>query len=338
MLNIGVGIFAVRVNKVLVNGVSGIVVSFLFWQIGKWIKSQAKRKVILQKMSTLHYFTGMVCGMIANGLNNCIVYLGEERIAFFPIFVQTFIHVMIVSLCMLCIAFIFLHIFFVECKRECRRKEQYIESLKKYYKEQDGYVKEVRAIKHDIQAHMNVLCNYLELGKVEKALEYLRKMTEYEKLKDIKFYDVGNEVVNMILYESIARSNVCITVECLGNIPKELLLSDYDLCVIFSNLLSNSVEACEKLKIYDKKIRLEMKQYKNHFFIKIQNPIEWEIDVDKLSVISSKADKKCHGYGILNIKKIVKKYEGEIIFNKKDDIFEVEILFLEVVKDFILPS
>ena len=327
----GAMVMALEDNKVVISGLAGIIVTFVFWQIGIYVKSQKQRVFILKEMSVSYYFAGILCGMIGNIVNNFTMHFFKQIIYFFPIFIETCIHIVTFCFCILCMAFIFLHMFYQQYKKEYEKKEQYLNILKRYLKEQKNYINEVRAIKHDIQAHKGVVRNYLELGKEQKALTYLRKMIEVQSLNNRQFYDVGNEVVNFIIYEKIHQSHIFITIDCIGTIPKSLSISDYDLCTIFSNLLSNSVEACEHLKVYKKQIRLELKQYKNNFCIVIQNPIEWKVNIDKIEMISTKKDNKSHGYGLLNVKKAVLKYKGEIEFNSEENMFEVRILFYNVI-------
>lgn len=41
---------------------------------------------------------------------------------------------------------------------------------------------------------------------------------------------------------------------------------------------------------------------------------------------TSKEDKKNHGFGVKNIKRVVREYGGEVSFNVVDDMFSVSIL------------
>ena len=41
---------------------------------------------------------------------------------------------------------------------------------------------------------------------------------------------------------------------------------------------------------------------------------------------TSKEDKKKHGFGVKNIKRVVREYGGEVSFNVVDDMFSVSIL------------
>ena len=93
------------------------------------------------------------------------------------------------------------------------------------------------------------------------------------------------------------------------------------MCTIFSNLLANSVEACEKLPSEQRYIGLEIRQLSNHLVIEITNPVSESIDLDKLGNITMKEDTKNHGYGIANVRSAVAKYHGELLFEKQEGVF-----------------
>ena len=47
---------------------------------------------------------------------------------------------------------------------------------------------------------------------------------------------------------------------------------------------------------------------------------------DITTMETSKEDKKNHGFGVKNIKSVVKDYGGEVSFNVLDDMFSVSVI------------
>ena len=84
-------------------------------------------------------------------------------------------------------------------------------------------------------------------------------------------------------------------------------------CTVFANLVSNAREACERVKNHKKEICLQIKQNKGHLVIVIENPVEWEVDVEHLEGATTKENDKEHGYGLQNVREIVLKYQGETL-------------------------
>lgn len=205
--------------------------------------------------------------------------------------------------------------------------------MKEYYKSQAKSMYEIRSIRHDIQAHMIVLQYYLDKGKYQDAKEYLQAMREYKCFHNEPIVDTGNDLVNAIAVDILGSRKNKIKLDCTGYIPENIRISDFDLCTLFSNLFTNGVEACDKLIFHEKKITMKMEQIGSDFKLLVSNPIEWEVDKNILGVSTTKKDKENHGYGVKNIIRTVRSYDGEIEFGVKDGIFRVNIMFGNIIKD-----
>lgn len=204
-------------------------------------------------------------------------------------------------------------------------KERLIEIWKRKLEEQEKYVEEVRAIKHDMQAHLIVLQYYLEEDKFEDAKMYIKTMRDTHMIQRRESnVDTGDALVNALIEDYINRNRE-ITLFCEGRFTNEVKIPAYDFCVLFSNLMSNAVEACEKLTTLQKVIHIKLREENGKLEIMIENPKEWEIVKEVLGKKSTKKDSKEHGYGIKNIKEIVAKYGGHLDFEILKDTFRVKI-------------
>ncbi len=209
---------------------------------------------------------------------------------------------------------------------------KYIEVLKEYLDEQAKYMETVRSIKHDMQAHMIVLYYYLESERFDKAKIYLKSVIDNQKAFEYPLEDTGNDMVNAVICGALKRSRVPIEFHHSGLIPENIRIDDMDLCTIFSNLISNSIEACERLTHTQRRIFLEVGQCEQMLTIVLENPIEEAVDETMLGQGTTKEDGENHGFGIRNVQNVVKKYKGKVEFDVTEDIFRVRILFPEVVK------
>lgn len=202
---------------------------------------------------------------------------------------------------------------------------------KKYYDEQVQYMNEIRSIKHDMQAHMIALQHYIEKDQLDKAKEYLKEMRSYQIFQSTPIRDTGNDMVNAVIYSALERGESEVRLSSTGYIPENTTIADYDLCTIFSNLFSNSVEACKKLKVQDKVITLDITEAGGYLTISIENPVEWKVNKKILGRSTTKADKAEHGFGIRNVKAAIKKYNGDMVYEVTDRLFRVKVTLPDIV-------
>ena len=201
----------------------------------------------------------------------------------------------------------------------------YIEILQEQINEQARCIQEIRAVKHDMYAHMIVLSHYLGTKEYRKAQDYLSKVMNISVFQNSNFIDVGNDMVNALISQKLHKSKSQIAISTSGLLPERFWIEDMDLCVLFSNLISNSVEACEKLTYKVKEIVLKIKENETGVSILIQNPIEMEFKKEIIEWSTTKEDKENHGYGLRNIKHIVEKYYGDMEISCKDGLVLVKI-------------
>lgn len=210
---------------------------------------------------------------------------------------------------------------------ESRVKDEYLQITREYVREVKENARETRKMHHDLQAHIFSLRHYLDQREYAKAEKYLSAMQNHTDKMVKKMISVNHEIVDAVLQEMQIRSEkLQIKWKVAGLLPPNLPIGDFDLCTIFSNLLANSVEACEKLPSEQRYIGLEIRQLSNHLVIEITNPVSESVDLDKLGNITMKEDTKNHGYGIANVRSAVAKNHGELLFEKQEGVFLARII------------
>ena len=68
------------------------------------------------------------------------------------------------------------------------------------------------------------------------------------------------------------------------------------------------------------------------YFIYVKNPCNQEPKIDGNKFFTIKKDKENHGFGMLNIEQVIKKYEGTIAYDYKAPFFTVSICLENLVK------
>lgn len=300
----------------------GIVASSLRMQIAGY-------KEIVRSLSTGYFLLGSVCVFTSS----CVQAFVEEISAGYADvkFANAIAGCMIIVSIMfyaLGIGSVVLDIFRKRYKEESNLKEQYLQIARNYVKTVRNNAKETRKIRHDIQNHMNILSYQLENGEYQKARTYLGEMQSHMEQAIKRTVSVNHELVDAVLFQAQSEMERCkIQWEVEGTLPQELPMGDFDLCTIFSNLLSNSIEACMEVEEERRYIHLEIRRLGDELVIEMANSCSKLVDVGKLGGVTSKKDSENHGYGILNMKDAIHKNQGDILFESTEEEFVVRILF-----------
>lgn len=284
----------------------------------------------LEKISAKYYFFGFLCSFAASGIATFV----DTQIKYSSpkIRITVMILVIIVSafLYMMGIGLLFVNSLRQYYKEECIQKDEYLRLSRLHYKSLMENMKEVRKMRHDMKAHLSAMSYLTETKDWKKLSSYLEKTGGEIYSRGGRMIDVNHDLVNAILSESIGREKD-LSFQYEGYLPDDIKIDDYDLCTIFSNLISNSIEACEQLEGIEKRIVLCIKIFQNNLYIRIENPVQKDVELKEIGKKTSKGDKVNHGYGIQNIITAVEKYQGEVEFRCENKIFSVEIIFVDIL-------
>ncbi len=207
-----------------------------------------------------------------------------------------------------------------------RRIARYQDDLtQKHCQEVDNLYRQTRGWRHDFKNHLQTMQAYLELGRLEPLERYIRELTEDYSQVDMTL-KTGNSMVDAILNSklSILRERD-IRVDASAVVPEELHVSDVDLSVMIGNLLDNAMEACLKLPAEKRFVRFYMAKAKENLYIYVMNSADGSFRRGLGGYLSTKAEDG-HGYGLMRIDKVVKKYGGYRNRQDEGDVFATEIL------------
>jgi DNA-binding LytR/AlgR family response regulator len=198
--------------------------------------------------------------------------------------------------------------------------------MTKHYNEVENIYKQMRAWKHDYHNHIQVMKAYLELNKYDDMEKYLNELDE-----DLTNIDTvlktGNVMVDAILNSKLSLAmSQGININAKASVPKNLQVSDIDLCVIIGNLMDNAMEAAVKIENKeDRFIRVYIREMKEQLYISITNSVGGEIKKTSFGYISTKLAKN-HGFGLKRVDAIVAKYNGFINRQNEEGVFATEII------------
>ena len=138
----------------------------------------------------------------------------------------------------------------------------------------------------------------------------------------------GNAVFDTILSAKLRRArqlDVRITCVADGALLNKLHVAD--ICTIFGNALDNALESVVMIPDPQKRlIHVSVSAQKNFIFINIANTLGTALIESEDSLLTTKKDKKNHGYGLKGIKYVVGKYRGHVTYKAEDGWFRLNIL------------
>lgn len=178
----------------------------------------------------------------------------------------------------------------------------------------------LRAFRHDINGHILALQTYAWFGEQDKLYEYINHLSTIQK--SFHSFATENIIVDAILNQAAQALDDTTTFKVSGLFPPECFMEDMDLCIIFTNLLNNAVEALKKLDSHiSKELYVEIHNVTQEIQITVTNssmPYNFQ---ELHHLTTAKSDKTNHGFGLSNIQRIVKKYHGDLIVHYSNGLF-----------------
>lgn len=319
------------IRKKELNSVFGTALEFLcILGLTCYIKKRDKIIEWLKNLPTRYYLIGFLCSFMATGLTSYVEMEMEGRNYNERIMISILMMVTVELLYIMCIGAAVIATFCKNYKEESLLKDEYLRLSKQHYETLLKNTQEIRSLRHDMQSHVNALFYFSKEKDWEKLQAYIEEVNENAQKVRPYTVNVNHGFINAILEDSLSKEPE-IAFSCDGKIPADIQIDDFDLCTIFSNLIRNAVEACNRLPEDAKKwIHLDLYMLQDNLYIRMENPVMSEINVQKLEGSTSKEDKKNHGFGIYNLKNAVEKYQGEVSFDCEDQKFIAEIVLWNV--------
>ncbi len=207
-------------------------------------------------------------------------------------------------------------------------KEEIIHIQQMYFQNIYDNDNEMRKFRHDISSQLNCLKELLKEGKTNYAIEHLQEIgSHFSELEMVKFH-TGNEILDVIINQKAQEAEKKgIRIEVEGKIDRPDFMDTYDLCMLFSNILDNSIEACEIMGTEKNVIKIFILMHRNTVFFQFINPATPAMYEALKKKSTLKEDRINHGFGIENIQRAIRKNKGEIEYFYKDGKLILEIYF-----------
>ena len=211
---------------------------------------------------------------------------------------------------------------------ELKIKNEIIEKIsaqqKEYFEQLLSKEEETRKFRHDIMNDLLQMKHYCEQKKYENLETYINNSFGIINSISQKNYDVGNDIVNVILNYYLIPVRDKYKVEIKGGMPDKLSIDERELSILMANIIKNATEAVDKTQ--NGYIYVNLNTGEHYISIEVKNSYDGQVVFDKKGMpVTSKSDKNNHGFGVANIADIVRKNGGRYNFATEKDVFVTNI-------------
>ncbi|MGN1156086.1 MAG: GHKL domain-containing protein [Agathobacter sp.] len=203
------------------------------------------------------------------------------------------------------------------------------ETQEKQFHEIQEITEQNQSLVHDMKNHIMILQELAQKEDISGINTYLQQIADgstaliHQKWTGCKILDL---LLNQKQREAL-QDGIEFLVVSTGTV--KIGLPENELVSLFGNLLDNAIEACQKIQAGKKEIKTIIERKNDMVFVKISNTVLHEPVMKDGELITTKADKGRHGYGLKNVKRIVEKNGGQIQFKMDEKVFSVCVTFFE---------
>ncbi|MBO5321423.1 MAG: GHKL domain-containing protein [Clostridia bacterium] len=183
---------------------------------------------------------------------------------------------------------------------------------------------EIRKIKHDLKNTLLGLLSEIKNNNYESVAKLLE--TECNNLSsNYNVIITGNNIIDTIIsskkyYAESKGVSLNLDIDNLG----EIYIDPIDLSVLFGNAIDNAIEATARVSGGEPTVDIHIIFKNSNLILITNNPIDKKIDIQNLS--TTKTNRKSHGFGILQMKSLTQKYNGDVFFDCDEKNFKTTIL------------
>ena len=180
---------------------------------------------------------------------------------------------------------------------------------------------------HDYKNQLATIQTLINGADYRTALAFTEKLTESISV-DMSAINTNHPVVNAILnqkYRSAKEKNVSMSFK-LGDLH-ELKIKEEDIVIVLGNLLDNAIAECEKLLASGSDgvfIFLKLVYEDDKMVLSVKNPV-----LEKIEIVDNVIQKEHgigHGIGLLNVKSVVERYDGDLVIACDEKEFKAVVI------------
>ena len=176
---------------------------------------------------------------------------------------------------------------------------------------------------HDLKHQLRVMrhenhTDLQELKQVEQAISIYQTAAR-----------TGNETLDIVLMDKLLyceKNNISIT--CIADGQSISFMSEVDIYSLFGNALDNAITAVEPLDTPYRDIKLTIKNMGELVHVRVENCFAGKIKLEDGIPVTTKRDRRYHGYGFLSMQMIAAKYNGKVKVDVNGNKFILNVVFV----------
>jgi len=142
----------------------------------------------------------------------------------------------------------------------------------------------------------------------------------------------GNEILDVLLMEKAVQcTQKEIQITCYASEADLDFVEDIDLYFLMNNLLTNAMEATEKLPAGERFITINVSRGGDMALLHIENSCEGPVEMEN-GLPKSQRDPRYHGFGMKSVARLVDKYDGSLAVKYLDRVFCVDMTLFQPAK------
>ncbi len=203
---------------------------------------------------------------------------------------------------------------------ETQERNRLLEMEESQYRKLQSYMKESARVRHDFRHFVGALDEMLSAGDIDEARHHLKSYRISMPKNEIVNY-CENTALNALLnyYGEAAHQNE-IRLRIAADLPKNLPLSDVDLCNIVGNILDNAITACLDIPQTDRYINLKLSCPNDvRFGIVASNSFSGKVRMEGDAYLSTHIGGS--GIGLSSIRAAAERYGGTASFRHEEKEF-----------------
>ena len=196
-------------------------------------------------------------------------------------------------------------------------------AIEQQYQELEDAYQKYRCIIHDQKHMLSFIQECIENRDLNGIAVYVADNQKKFRDEEKKFWTGINVLDKTITMKKRKMDALDINFELDASVD-DTIINTTDLVIILSNLFDNAIDAAVKSK--EKKICLKIKNINDVLMMKMWNTSTRIPDVKRGKFVTDKLEAEGHGWGIESVKRIVKRYDGNITFKYDSNFFQVTII------------
>ena len=305
--------------------------SFMIIGVRQVLKTYRNKSVDMTAKELIMLLIPSLMGMIAYRIirNYRMFYLlegGENRVLY-DVLIVLFCAVSIISIVVVIVLYQD-----IKAKQEENRQAEslaiQIGNIRRHIGQVEDLYQGIRGVRHDMTNHILTLERLYEENRVKEAIAYGTELKTTLAGMSGEMAS-GNAVTDVILQEQKREAEkLQISFRSAFYYPKDTAINAFDISVILNNALQNAIEYAQQSKTPNLSIRSYHRN--NAYMIEVCNSFDGELQWDTESglPVTSKEKADGHGYGLLNIRRVARKYSGDIAIDVKDGEFCLSVMLM----------